>query len=201
MIVPISLKHTDEGVYYIHDYVPVRSFPYSSDDEVAFTRELWDYKKSEAEALDKYTKELMAAIAQLSFHVSDSKIGLVAVPPSKVGKESAIRTSIWTIKNWCDRGITQTVFGCDKQIYDYSFLLSRESDVATSHESQIRASYEDHIASISCSRDRLWRYRTTFIILDDVTTLGTSMDVCRDILIQNGANADHIIRLAIAKTK
>ena len=201
MIVPISLKQTSEGIFYIHDYVPVRSFLYSSDAEVNFSRELWAYKKIEAGVLEKYTNELMWAIAQLSFHISDSKIGLVAVPPSKVGKDSAIRTSIWNIKNWFDQGITQSVFKCDKQVYDYSLLLTRESDVATSHESRVRATYEDHMGSISCTRDRLWRYRTTFIILDDVTTLGTSMEACKDILIQNGADANHIIRLAIAKTK
>ena len=44
---------------------------------------------------------------------------------------------------------------------------------------------------------RLW---TTFIILDDVTTLGTSMDACRDILIQHGAKEQYIYRMAIART-
>ena len=197
----MNIKQTDTGIYYFHDYVPVRAFSYSSEDDVNFSRELWDYKKQEDEALTKYTNELMSVITQLSYSIKNAKIGLVAVPPSKVGKESAIGTSIRNIKDWYDKGITKDYFGCDKQIYDYSTLLARISDVATSHESRVRATYEEQIASISCSRDRLWRYRTTFIILDDVTTLGTSMDACRDILIQNGADEDYIYRLAIAKTK
>ena len=80
---------------------------------------------------------------------------MVAVPPSKVNKESSIGTSIWNIENWYNQGITETYFNCDKQIYEYRTLLTRIVDVPTSHESRVRATYEEQISSIACSRDRL----------------------------------------------
>lgn len=97
----------------------------------------------------------MRAIAQLSVYIPDKKIGLVAVPPSKVNKESSIGTSIWNIENWYNQGITETYFNCEKQIYEYRTLLTRIVDVPTSHESRVRATYEEQISSIACSRDRL----------------------------------------------
>ena len=39
-----------------------------------------------------------------------------------------------------------------------------------------------------------------FIILDDITTSGNSMYVCREILIENGVENKDIISLAIART-
>ncbi|SDJ31233.1 hypothetical protein SAMN04487760_10529 [Lachnospiraceae bacterium G41] len=197
----IILHHTYSDICFIHYYIPVRDFPYNSKEDVDFSRELWDYKKLIPYAMEKYTDELMQAISQMSRNISKNKIGLVAVPPSKVDKESAVRNSIKIIKEWYDQGLVKRKYGCDKQIYDYSDLLSRVEDIQTSHESRNRPSYDDQMDTIACSRDRLWRYRTAFIILDDVTTLGTSMDVCRDILIENEADEDQIYRLALARTK
>lgn len=38
------------------------------------------------------------------------------------------------------------------------------------------------------------------IILDDLTTTGTSMDVCRDLLINSGASPENIYRMVLART-
>ena len=51
MIIPDILHCSSEGIYYIHNYVPVRAFSYSSEDEDTFSRELWDYKRSEEQAI------------------------------------------------------------------------------------------------------------------------------------------------------
>ncbi|MCR5704777.1 MAG: hypothetical protein K6G85_09145 [Eubacterium sp.] len=195
----IDLKCTETGIYYIHDYIPTRSFSRYSDSEVEMSKKIWDYKNCEQEALDLFTNELMEAITIIAKKTSRYNIGLVAVPPSKVNKESTVGVSIWNIHNWYDEGITKAEFGCIETIYDYSGLLTRITDVSTSHEGR-RATYDEHKASIRCSRDRLFRYRTAFILIDDVTTRGTIMDACRDILIENGASEDIIFRLAIAKT-
>lgn len=195
----IDLKQTDSGIYYLHDYVPVRQFRRHSETDNSMSRKIWDYKNGEADALNLFTNELMEAVSVLSKKMPGNKIGLVAVPPSKVGKASTVRTSIWNMANWSDKGIALRNFNCNKTIYDYGNLLTRSSDISTAHEGR-RSSYEEQYESISCARDRLSRYWTTFIILDDVTTQGTSMDVCRDILIEHGAVEKYIYRMAIAKT-
>ena len=195
----IQLKQTATGIYYLHDYIPTRLFRFHSEEEISISRKMWDYKDQYQSAMEDFTNELMQAISIISKNMSGKKIGLVAVPPSKVDKPSPIRESIGIIMNWYNAGITNSVFGCDKEIYDYRLLLSRSTDISTAHEGT-RATYAEQHQSISCSRDRLSKYWTTFIILDDVTTLGTSMDVCRDILVEHGAKEQYIYRMAIART-
>ena len=192
------LYQTDTGIYYLHEYYPVK-YRHISDEQEEIRRKIWAYKDQENEAISEFTNEFMAAIAAIMQHYTASKIGLVAVPPSKVGKPSPVRTSIENIVFWYKTGITASTFGFNRQIYDYGSLLQRTSDIPTAHQG-VRATYEEQKASISCRTSRLWRYNTSFFILDDVTTKGTSMDVCRDILVENGAHPDRIYRLAIAKT-
>ncbi len=194
----INLKQTESGIYYFHDYYPKR-YRFITEEQDKIRRMIWSYKDKDEEALTLFTNELMEAISLICRQIKSSKIGLVAVPPSKVNKWSPIRTSIWNINNWYSEGIASSHFGCQKRIYDYSNLLTRIVDIPTAHEG-IRPTYEQQKDTIVCSRNNLWRYSTIFFILDDVTTKGTSLNVCRDILVENGSNLDKIIRLAIART-
>ena len=194
----MELHRSYSDVYYLHDYYPTR-YKHISEENDRLRRDIWAYKKIEHSALERFTNELMGAIELIGRGIGHKSIGLVAVPPSKVGKASAVGVSIWNICNWCNEGITQSIFGCDKKFYDFGSLLQRISDVSTAHEGR-RSTYNEHKESIACTKKDLWRLRKTFILMDDVLTLGTSMDVCRDILIENGAPKDKIIRLVIAKT-
>ncbi len=194
-----NLSQTQTGIYYLHKYVPLRKRPFFPVNEAEMSEKLYLYKTGDADALNLFTNELMWAVAEISKKTPADKIGLVAVPPSKVNKESTIRTSIWNMMNWYNQGIADKVFGFKKTLYDYGMLLTRASDISTAHEGR-RATYDEQKASIACSRSNLSKYWTTFIILDDVTTIGTSMDVCRDILIEHGALEKYIYRLAIGRT-
>ncbi len=194
----ININQTDTGIYYLHEYFPVR-YKRVTEEQDRIRRAIWAYKEMDSEAIGLFTNELMQAITLISKQVYPAKIGLVSVPPSKTNKESPVRKSISNITFWYSRGVTEKQFDCYKQIYDYGNLLTRKSDIPTAHEG-MRATYDQQKASISCKRERLWKYRTAFFILDDVTTVGTSMDVCRDILIENGCSPNRIYRLAIART-
>jgi len=194
------INQTKDGIYYLHNYTPVRRFNYCSEEEVAMSRQIWAYKnKDDEDTFNTFTNEMMRAIVKITNNSASDKIALVAVPPSKVGKKSTIAESIRVMKNWYDQGFAQSCFGCNKRIMDFSTLLTRASNVNTSHEGP-RATYDEHKKSIVCSRDRLFRYRAVFIILDDVTTTGTIMNVCKDILIEQGAKKQYMYRLAIAQT-
>ena len=194
-----NLSQTETGIYYLHKYVPWRKRQYCSVSEAETSEKIYLYKTGDADALNLFTNELMWAVAEISRKTSADKIGLVAVPPSKVNKDSTIRTSIWNMMNWYKQGIADSVFGFKKTLYDYGMLLTRSSDISTAHEG-VRATYDEQKASITCSRSGLSKYWTTFIILDDVTTIGTSMDVCRDIMVEHGAMEKYIFRLAIGRT-
>ena len=195
----IQLQQDEYGTYFIYPYIPRRWQKLFSEEETEISRRIWKYKSGDMNELTLFTNDLMKAVTQVSHEIPYSKIGLVAVPPSKVEKESPVRNSIYNMKLWYQRGETKTYFGCDKIIYDYGRLICRTEDIRTSHYGK-RATYEEQKASLGCIRDRLWKYRTAFIILDDITTKGTSMKACRDLLIEHEANEDAVYCLAIAKT-
>ena len=190
---------TDTGIYYLYNYTPTKYFRSCTEEEKNVSRKIWDYKNGDNNAVVLYTIKLMEAISIISKNINTQKLALVAVPPSKVNKQSSVRTSIGILSDWCSKGIISSKFNCTKQILDFSGLLLRISEISTAHEG-IRATYEEQKRSISCTKTHLSRYWATFVILDDVTTIGTSMDVCKNILLENGAYDKYIIRLAIAKT-
>lgn len=159
---------------------------------------------------DYFNNELMKAISVLSNQVipnNISKLALVSVPSSTVERDAGatMRKSIKCIENWYDEGKTETDFGCKKEIINCGNLLTRISDVITSHlvdDSKPRPSYIEHKNSIECSKSEiLERDDVAFIILDDISTRGTVMDACEDILIDNGANKENIYKFALFKTK
>lgn len=140
---------------------------------------------------DYFNNELMKAISVLSNQVipnNISKLALVSVPSSTVERDAGatMRKSIKCIENWYDEGKTETDFGCKKEIINCGNLLTRISDVITSHlvdDSKPRPSYIEHKNSIECSKSEiLERDDVAFIILDDISTRGTIMDACEDIL-------------------
>lgn len=79
-------------------------------------------------------------------------------------------------------------------------ILSRIYDTRAAHDNRIRPSYEEQMDSIRCIYPALCDDNYTCILLDDITTKGTIMNVCRDILIENGMPYKNIICVAFAKT-
>lgn len=130
----LGLKMTKTGIYYLYDYIPYRRFPDYSEEEAAVTKRIWKYKGGDAEALEGFTNEIMEAVAAVASNARSNKFDLVAVPPSKVHKLSAVRNSIQNMVNWYNQGIVRDIFGCSKEFYDYTYLLKRVFDIGTAHE-------------------------------------------------------------------
>lgn len=195
----VKLQQTNRSIYYIHSYTPKRYWKFHREDEIYHSKLMLSYKDCIPEAIEIYTDELMQAIAQISKTITADAIGLVAVPPSKANKQSAIKESIHIITAAYTIGTFQKQYGCSKQIYDYGNLLMRYKDIPTAHEGY-RPNYDEQYNSICCIRGDLSKDNIAFLILDDVTTNGISMQVCRDILIDHGVDKKSIRRLAISKT-
>lgn len=54
----MQLNMTDSGIYYLHDYIPVRQFRYYSEEAVAISRKIWDYKDGDEDGeLRKLSKK------------------------------------------------------------------------------------------------------------------------------------------------
>lgn len=208
------------GVYYLFDYDKNTKYRTGS-----LSKKLLRYKDYSDNSIDYkdefdyFNNELMKAISVLSNQVipnNISKLALVSVPSSTVERDAlaTMRKSINCIENWYDKGKTETDFCCKKEIINCGNLLTRISDVNTSHLSKTqpmfydvttsykyksRPSYIEHKNSIECSKSEiLERDDVAFIILDDISTRGTIMDACEDILIDNKEN---IYKFALFKTK
>jgi len=54
----LQLNMTDSGIYYLYDYIPVRQFRFYSEEAVAISRKIWDYKDGDEDALNVFTKNL-----------------------------------------------------------------------------------------------------------------------------------------------
>ena len=211
------------GVYYLFVYDKNTKYHPGS-----LSKKLLNYKNYSDDSVDYkddfdyFNNELMKAISVLSNQFipnNISKLALVSVPSSTVERDvgATMRKSIKCIENWYDEGKTETDFGCKKEIINCGNLLTRISDVNTSHLSKTqpmfydvttsykyksRPSYIEHKNSIECSKSEiLERDDVAFIILDDISTRGTIMDACEDILIDNGANKENIYKFALFKTK
>lgn len=211
------------GVYYLFVYDKNTKYHPGS-----LSKKLLNYKNYSDDSVDYkddfdyFNNELMKAISVLSNQFipnNISKLALVGVPSSTVERDvgATMRKSIKCIENWYDEGKTETDFGCKKEIINCGNLLTRISDVNTSHLSKTqpmfydvttsykyksRPSYIEHKNSIECSKSEiLERDDVAFIILDDISTRGTVMDACEDILIDNGANKENIYKFALFKTK
>ena len=81
----INLRKTETGIYYLYDYYPTR-YRRITEEQENLRRAVWAYKKQEDGPMNRFTHELMEAIAIICQQVRSDKIGLVAVPPSKVKK-------------------------------------------------------------------------------------------------------------------
>ena len=196
------------GVYYLYDYYKDRK----SENE-----DIWAYKDYNKESPEKskefyyFTNELMKSIGELSNEVIGpgiNKLALVAVPSSTIerNKFSTMKESINEIERWQAEGRTQTDFNCKMEIINCGDLLKRVSDVTTAHlskySSKSRPSYVEHINSIECEVDDVLEMDdAAFIILDDISTRGTIMNACEDILIKNGVKKENIYKFAIYKTQ
>lgn len=191
------------GVYYLFDYDKYKRHE---------NKKIWAYKdynkeipNIHKEEFNYFTTKLMEAISELSNLIIDvkfNKLALVSVPSSTVERDNlaTVKESINIIEKWYNEGKARSEFNCKKEIINCGNLLKRVIDVDTSHKNK-RVSYIQHINSIAHEKNNILNEDdVAFIILDDVSTRGTIMNVCEDILINNGVKKENIYKFALFKT-
>ena len=83
------LRQTESGIHYIYDYYPSKYRRITGDQDL-LRRQIWAYKDMDSDAVTRFTRDLISAVTLISRDIRLSKIGLVAVPPSKVYINHAI---------------------------------------------------------------------------------------------------------------
>ena len=186
-----SFEWTHSKIYYCADYVKPVFWRYRDESEVEDSKLIRAAKDGNENAIDYVADKLLDGIDELiAKYVKTDYLIFAPLPSSKVNKKSAMFEVASRIKE-----------NCSFQGYIYVLnILSRYYDMPTAHESRVRPEYEEQKDSIMCLYPSLCTDNYTCILLDDITTKGTMMDVCRDILIENGMPEENIIRVAFAKT-
>lgn len=187
-----SLKWTHEKIYYLTSYIASRFWNYRGDDdlEVSDSKLIVSFKEGDDSAVEQVTMRMLSAVNELiENYVSSEYLVLVPIPSSKPSKTTSMYRAAEFIGDFCSHGGDVDVLDMFERIYN----------MPAAHEGY-RPGYEEQKNSIRCNYPELCDENHTCIILDDVTTTGTIMDVCRDILIENGMPEENILRLAFAKT-
>ena len=81
---------------------------------------------------------------------------------------------------------------------DASALIERTADKTKSTEGGIRA----HLLTLGLSPDfdEIDDSMDVYMILDDITTSGSSLEAAKQVLVRNGVEERDIIKIAVAKT-
>ena len=201
----MDLEITDKGIYYFHKYVPVKKREWGKyKDYVRISEMIINYKKGVRSSNAFFTKELEEALIFFSNRIfvgNVSEIALVAVPPSKVNEYSPLRQSINKISDRYEKGQI-TEFKYLKRIHNCAGLLTRIEDVESSKGNKSARIKFNHYRSIDFDEELMENLddNVAFILLDDITTTGFTMEVCEEILIDNGIDEDNIYKLVIAET-
>ena len=220
----IELHQTDTGIFYICNYCPKWKFKYASDKEIEITKSLWDFKNGEDESVAYYEYELLCAIEKIVNQSNFSQFALASIPSSKMSKTSIIEYCIEDICLWYDLALfregeelhelfmpdlsieedvielVRKLWRNGKHLHNMSGLLRRSKDIPASHLHRKRPNYQEQYNTIECTDSNLDRCAMKLFLIDDITTTGTSMDVCQNILIEHGLAKHNIIKLAIART-
>ena len=82
-------------------------------DQDLLRRQIRAYKEMDSDAVARFTRYLISAVALISRDIRLLRIGLVAALPSKVCKESPASESIRQIVSLSKKGVIASAFGCE----------------------------------------------------------------------------------------
>ncbi len=200
-----EIKTTHFGVYYINEYIPQDKHDMYDKNDVDFSKRLLGYKKDMDDySVVLFTRDLIEFITYVANKVFDeniTKLALIAIPSSKTYKiNNSIKKSIDIIEKWYNEGQLESEFNCGYEIINCKDLFKRVKDVPTAHLGEGRATCEQHIDSIECMDNLTFDENTAYIILDDITTTGSSMMAGNEILLEKDVGSENIFNIAIGAT-
>lgn len=173
---------TDDGVLYLYPYYPLRD----RDDKKS--REVYQvFKKGWDRYFGGICEELSEAVREYFDEDSRSWLTIaVTIMPShekgKYGKNLAALACVLSARF---------------EFKNFSYLIQRTRDKVKSTDGGIR-SVDAHLETIGLAGE-IDRSVDIYIVLDDITTSGSSLEAAKRLLVAGGADAGSVIKMAVAK--
>ncbi len=176
---------TDDGVLYLYPYYT------RGDKEDEMAKEVYHVFKREWN-VDRYLPGIYADL-YAAIESYGAQLGMLGANTAITVMPSHVREKYGTNLLKVAEDLAE-----DFGFTDESYLIQRTVDKTKSTEGGER-SVSAHLATLGLAHE-LNSYIDRYIILDDITTTGSSLEAAKQLLIRKGVFARHIIKIAISKT-
>lgn len=181
----MTFKTTNDEVLYLYPY-----YPYDEKSDEMSKGVYHVFKRNWG--LNTYLPDIYAELSEAvnefltDNEMEDLKVAVAVMPSHSKGMygESLLKVAHDLAKHF--------------KFMDFSNLIERTVDKMKSTEGGLR-DVGAHLCTLGLSSE-IDHSVDTYIILDDITTTGSSLEAAKRLLIANGVDAEDIIKIAIAKT-
>ena len=200
-----GLKLSPHKVYYFDEYIPVEQGGTPEEKQIRSeiltfkNYKTWikpDYQKA---YIEQFSHKILKGVDLIASTFDDTITGiaLIPVPCSKIGKKGGIHDCLNYIRNH------SSLFDNDVRCKFYCYnLLKRYQDIKAIHQTKCSrdVALSVHLETIELTRETFYRPNMKIILIDDVTTSGSIMNACTELLLSHQVNIKQIYRLALAST-
>jgi hypothetical protein len=195
-------------IYFAHLYVKSRFWNYRApdDEEVLLSKALLNFKDPRCtDDIKEYFMLDIASFVQTCIPFGTYRVTLIPCPPSKARRYSCIADAIQKIVEITETSgeETEEYLGLDSVVryYDGTGILQRETDTIPMKYLKNKPTVSEVKETIECFDTEPSLLTNEIVLIDDITTTGTTMRACKEILIENGADPWKVHCFALAKTR
>lgn len=171
----------------------------------AYNDDYWIYdsiiggKQKRREYYEYFTRGLFYLVGKVIFTKlkNPNKVYLIPIPSSQKGKFNTISKSAKQIVKWAHEGHLYNEYCISTKLIDGTNFLERIINIDA--EKMGMRCIKSHLQSIQVNQK--FSEDDYIILLDDITTTGTIIAACRELLTNNGALQSNIYSVVIGKTK
>ena len=203
----------EKDIYYTYQYIKTAFWESREpdDENVLLSKALLNFKerRCKKEIKDYFMLEIARFISSCTpprdYTRKRRSMTLISCPPSKRWSYSCIANAIQTIvKITTTSGLqTEQYLGLDPYVlyYDGSGILKRTTDTIPMKYLRNKPTISEVKDTITCFDTVPSVLSNEIILIDDITTTGTTLHACKEILIENGADPSRIHCYALARTR
>ena len=204
---PSELLYDENDVAYFYNYVKTKFWnKLGQDDESVLTSKAllnFKEKRCSSDIKEWFMRDIAGYLQGFTF-MDYSNVVIIPVPSSKGYKYSCIINAVKRIFHIMDNSINESALylGLDSpaNFIDGTGILKRTTNVIPMKYLWPKPSIEEVKQTISFYDRDPSIIHDDIVLIDDIITTGTTMNACKELLIENGVNPYKIHCFALAKT-